>query len=75
MGIHTANPISGDFSLGVNGFLIEGGKKTSPVKGMALAGNIVSLFKNITAVGSDLRFYGKIGSPSLMIDAMDISGS
>ena len=75
MGIHTANPISGDFSLGVNGFLIEGGTKTSPVKGMALAGNIVSLFKNITAIGSDLRFYGKIGSPSLMIEAMDISGS
>jgi len=75
MGIHTANPISGDFSLGVNGFLIEGGKKTSPVKGMALAGNIVDLFKNITAIGSDLRFYGKIGSPSLMIEAMDISGS
>ena len=75
MGIHTANPISGDFSLGVNGFVINNGKKTSPVKGMALAGNIISLFEDIKAVGSDLRFYGNIGSPTLMIEAMDVSGT
>ena len=75
MGIHTANPISGDFSLGVNGFFIRNGKKSNPVKGMALAGNIVDLFKHVTAVGSDLRFYGKIGSPTLMIETMDISGA
>jgi PmbA protein len=75
MGIHTANPISGDFSLGINGFLIIGGKKSFPVKGMALAGNILKLFKDITLVGNDLRFYGKIGSPTIMIGEMDISGT
>jgi PmbA protein len=75
MGIHTANPISGDFSLGINGFLINGGKKGPPVKGMALAGNILNFFKDITLVGNDLRFYGKIGSPTIMIGEMDISGN
>jgi PmbA protein len=75
MGIHTANPISGDFSLGINGFLINRGQKGPPVKGMALAGNILKLFKDITLVGNDLRFYGKIGSPTIMIGEMDISGT
>jgi PmbA protein len=75
MGIHTANPISGDFSLGITGFLINGGKKGPPVKGMALSGNILTLFENIELVGSDLRFYGKIGSPTIMIAEMDISGT
>jgi PmbA protein len=75
MGIHTANPISGDFSLGINGFLINSGEKGPPVKGMALAGNILELFKGIRLVGKDLRFYGKIGSPTIMIGEMDISGS
>ena len=74
MGMHTANPISGDFSLGVNGFLLKHGRKTTPVKGMAISGNIMELFNNVMAVGNDLRFYGTIGSPSLLIKTMDVSG-
>jgi PmbA protein len=75
MGMHTANPITGDFSLGVTGFLIKKGKKITPVKGLALAGNIITLFKNVLQVGSDLRFYGKVGSPTLLIESMEISGT
>jgi PmbA protein len=75
MGMHTANPITGDFSLGVTGFLIKNGKKTTPVKGLALAGNIITLFKNVLQVGNDLRFYGKVGSPTLLIESMEISGA
>ena len=72
MGIHTANPISGDFSVGANGFLIKNGKKTTPVKGIAIAGNIMTLLGSILGVGSDLRFFGHTGSPSLMIEEIDI---
>jgi len=75
MGIHTANPISGDFSVGINGFLIKHGKKEAPVKGMAISGNIIPLFNSVSAVGSDLRFYGQTGSPSLLIEEVDISGN
>ena len=75
MGMHTANPITGDFSLGVSGFLIKNGKKVTPVTGLALAGNIITLFKNVLQVGSDLRFYGKVSSPSLLIASMEISGT
>lgn len=74
MGMHTANPISGDFSVGAVGFYIKNGKIAYPVREIAIAGNILELFNKIDAVGSDLRFYGKIGSPSLRIQEMSISG-
>lgn len=74
MGMHTANPISGDFSVGAAGFLIEHGEVTAPVKGIAIAGNILELFSSVEGVGDDLRFYGGVGAPSLLIAALDVSG-
>jgi len=73
MGIHTANPVSGDFSIGISGLWIERGEIAYPIKEVVMSGNILELFKKIEAVGDDLRFYGKIGSPSLLIGEMDIS--
>jgi PmbA protein len=75
MGMHTANPISGDFSVGASGFLVEAGELQHPVKEIVVSGNILDLFKNVTAVGNDLRFFGAVGAPSLKIAELDISGS
>lgn len=75
MGMHTANPVSGDFSVGAAGFLIENGTVSGPVKGFAIAGNIVELFRNVELVGDDLRFFGAVGAPSLLIAALDVSGT
>ena len=74
MGAHMANPISGDFSVGATGFWIEQGKKAYPVREITIAGNILDLMKNIDAVGSDLRFFGRIGSPSLRVKELSIGG-
>ena len=74
MGVHTANPISGDFSLGVSGLWIKGGKISFPVRGVVISGNIMDLFRSVKKVGSDLRFYGRIGAPTLMIEEMNVSG-
>jgi PmbA protein len=74
MGAHTANHISGDFSVGATGFWIEKGKKVYPVREITIAGNILDLMKNIDAVGSDLRFSGRIGSPSLRVKNLSIGG-
>jgi len=74
MGLHTANPISGDFSFGASGLWIENGKLSHPVRGMAVAGNIMEVIKNVDAVGSDLQFFGGKGSPTLRISRMSISG-
>ena len=74
MGMHTANSISGDFSVGAAGFWIEKGKKAYPVREIAIAGNILDVMKNVDAVGGDLRFSGRIGSPSLRIKELSIGG-
>jgi len=74
MGMHTANPISGDFSVGVAGLLIENGEITTPVRGMAIGGNIIELFDKIDAVGDDLQFFGSRGAPTIRVADMMISG-
>ncbi|MFZ5596566.1 MAG: TldD/PmbA family protein [Bacillota bacterium] len=74
LGMHTANPISGDFSLGVSGLMIEDGKLTFPVRGIAMAGNIIELMKKISATGNDLTFFGGLGAPTILISEMTVSG-
>ncbi len=74
MGMHTANPISGDFSVGATGFWILKGKKAYPVREITIAGNVIDLMKHIDAVGSDIRFSGRIGSPSIRIQDISIGG-
>ena len=74
MGMHTANPISGDFSVGATGFWIEKGKKAYPVREITIAGTILDLMKHVDAVGRDLRFSGRIGSPSLRVRELSIGG-
>ena len=75
MGMHTANSISGDFSVGAAGFFIEKGGIAYPIKGIAIAGNILDIFRDVEVVGDDIRFFGSVGSPSLKIAAVDMSGS
>lgn len=74
MGVHTANPVTGNFSLGASGILIEGGKLTRPVKGFAVAGNVLDLFKNVAEIGSDTRWFGNTGAPSILIPELAVSG-
>ncbi|BAF59340.1 predicted Zn-dependent protease and their inactivated homologs [Pelotomaculum thermopropionicum SI] len=74
MGMHTANPISGDFSVGVAGLLIENGELTRPVRGMAMGGNIMDFLAGIDAVGNDLQFFGGRGAPTLRVAGMTVSG-
>jgi len=73
MGVHTANPISGDFSLGVTGLWVEGGEIRFPVKEAVISGNILDFFQKVAAVGNDLIFYGNMGAPSLIISDIDVS--
>ena len=73
MGTHTANPITGDFSLGAVGHLVSRGGKM-PFKGVIFSGNIFDLLNNVKEVGNDLKFYGTCGSPSLLVEGMKISG-
>jgi PmbA protein len=75
MGMHTANPISGDFSVGAAGIWVENGKMTKAIRGVAIAGNMLELLRNIDAAADNLRFFGGQGAPTLRIQGMSISGS
>ena len=75
MGVHTANSVTGDFSLGASGILIENGKLTRPVKGFAVAGNVLEVFRQMTDIGNDLRFFGSVGAPSIRLREISVSGS
>jgi PmbA protein len=74
MGMHTVNPISGDFSVGAAGIWIEHGELRKPVRGMVIAGNIIELLEGIDAVGSDLRFFIGKGAPTVRAARLTISG-
>lgn len=74
MGVHTADPVSGDFSFGATGLTIEGGRLGRPVRGVTIAGNMKDLLGNISAVGNDLRFFGAYGAPSVLIAQLMVSG-
>jgi PmbA protein len=74
LGGHTADPVSGQFSFGAAGHLVEGGRPVRAVKSIAMAGQVLEMFSAIQAVGADLRFFGRVGSPSLLVRGISISG-
>jgi PmbA protein len=75
MGVHTINPVTGDFSLGAGGLWIEGGELRHPVRGLAVAGNLLELFEKVVATAGDTRFLGSVGAPSILISELEASGS
>ncbi len=75
MGVHTINPVTGDFSLGASGLRIEGGALATPLRGLAIAGNLIELFEKIVATAVDRRFLGPVGAPSILISELEVSGS
>ena len=74
MGAHTANPVSGNFSFGASGILIEHGQLTRPVRGITIAGNFQQLLQQIRGVGNDLTFYSSHGAPTVRIEKISVSG-
>ena len=74
MGTHTANTVTGDFSVGALGHIYKGGTKR-PFKGVMFSGNVFELLNTVKAVGQDLTFYGSLGSPTLFMEGFKISGT
>jgi PmbA protein len=78
VGVHSgANPVSGEFSVGISGVLIEGGQLTTPVREVTLAGDIIGMLKGIRALGDDARWVpvGSVLTPSVAIEGMAVGGS
>ncbi len=78
-GLHAGvNPISGDFSLLCEGYLIENGKQGRPVEQITVAGNFYDVIKSIKSVGNDIinlpSGEGEFFTPSVYIESLAISG-
>jgi len=74
MGLHTVNPISGEFSIGISGIYFVEGEKVAPITGMTVAGNVRDLLFGITEVGSDQKWLGNVCSPSVLVKELTVSG-
>ncbi|MDI3281257.1 MAG: metallopeptidase TldD-related protein, partial [Bacillota bacterium] len=74
LGMHTANPISGDFSLGAAGLLLRDGQVVRPVRGVTVAGNLLALLQGIDGLADDLRFLGGYGAPTVRVQGLTVSG-
>jgi len=68
------NSVTGDFSRGAAGFLIEKGQLTTPVSEVTISANFDELLKRIDAVGSDLDERSSTMSPSLRVSRMTVAG-
>ncbi len=68
------NPVTGDYSRGAGGFLIEDGELTVPVAEVTIAGNLKSMFANLVAA-DDLEFRHASNVPTLRIDGMTVAGA
>lgn len=77
-GVHSgANPISGDFSVGVTGRLLVDGAAERPVKEVTIAAPMLDILSGIVAVAPDRRwlpFGGSYGGATALIAEMTVAG-
>jgi PmbA protein len=69
-----SNSTTGDFSLGVQGFRVRGGRLAGPVGEMNASGNHRELWSRLSATGNDPYRYGAMRTPSLLFSGIQIAG-
>jgi len=76
-GVHSGvSPVSGDFSVGAEGFMIRDGKLAEPFREATIASTLQKMLTDIVAIGNDLEFLpGNAAGLSLAIAEMSLSGS
>ncbi|WP_288266686.1 TldD/PmbA family protein [uncultured Methanobrevibacter sp.] len=75
LGAHTANPISGDFSVEAsNAFKIENGELTDPINKAMISGNIFEIMKNVEGLNSEIKQYGSFIIPKLLVHDLRVVG-
>ena len=70
---HGSNIVTGDYSVGATGFLIQDGDFKFPINEITIAGNFKEMFQNIT-LADDLEFEYATNSPTIMIEGMVVAG-
>jgi PmbA protein len=69
------NGVTGDYSRGAAGFWVENGQIQYPVSEITVAGNLLDMYRNIVAIGTDTDFRGGIRTGSVLVEEMTLAGS
>jgi len=62
--------VNGQYSAGINGVLVQNGKRIRPVAGVTIGGTADDLLKGIGAVCDDITFFDRFNSPTLYVKKM-----
>ncbi|MFW5773227.1 MAG: TldD/PmbA family protein [Tangfeifania sp.] len=68
------NGTTGDFSYGIEGFLVENGELVQPVSEMNITGNMKELWSNVVETGNDINRNSAWLVPSILFEGVDFSG-
>ncbi|AJC72898.1 peptidase U62 [Pseudothermotoga hypogea DSM 11164 = NBRC 106472] len=76
-GLHSGvRPVSGEFSLGANGYRIAGGRIVEPVEQFTVSGNFLDVLQKIELIGSDCEIVSANWfGPSVVVSELDVAGS
>jgi PmbA protein len=68
------NPVTGDYSRGASGFIIDKGEIGAAVAEITIAGNLIDMFRELIAA-DDLEYRRAINVPTLRIEGMTVAGA
>ncbi|WP_235855564.1 TldD/PmbA family protein [Methanofollis fontis] len=75
IGAHTANPITGDFSVELsNASWVADGEFETPVRSAMFAGNVFDLLSSVAAIDRDERIVGTAVLPRVRLNSQHIIG-
>ena len=75
VGAHTANPMSGDFSVELsNAFWMENGSFEEPVRSAMMSGNVFDMHKDIAGMSKESRAIGSLILPSIKLNKQHLIG-
>ena len=68
-GLHS---VTGQYSAGINGTLVENGKRIRPVAGVTIAASADEILNGIGAICNDITYFDNVNSPTLMVKRMKV---
>ena len=76
-GVHSGvNPVSGDFSVGIEGLMVRDGELAEPIREVTVASTLQRMLQSVLHVGSDIEWLpGIAAGQTLAIGDMQLSGS
>ena len=71
---HGASIVTGDYSRGAAGFIIENGEIGHPVSEITIAGNLADMFREMRAA-NDLVYRYSVNAPTVAVPGLTVAGS